>query len=128
LWTLPDGLGWALATVCGLGLLFTWWARVSIGSLWSAAVSLKQGHSVVQSGAYGLVRHPIYTGLIIAAVAQSIIIGQAANLAGAVLLTVGFWLKARLEEHFLSEGLDSSTYADYRRRTPMLIPLWPLKT
>ena len=128
LWTLPDGLGWALATVCGLGLLFTWWARASIGSLWSAAVSLKQGHSVVQSGAYGLVRHPIYTGLIIAALAQAIIIGQAANLAGAVLLTVGFWLKARLEERFLSEGLDSSAYADYRRRTPMLIPLWPVKT
>lgn len=128
LWTLPDGLAWVFAAVCGAGLLVTWWARVKMGSLWSAAVSLKEGHSVVQSGPYRLVRHPIYTGLIIAALAQAMIIGQAANLTGAVLLTVGFWLKARLEERFLSEGLGGSAYADYRRRTPMLIPLWPLKT
>jgi len=128
LWTLPEGVDWVFAAVCGSGLLFTWWARVTIGSLWSAAVSRKDGHSVVQSGPYGLVRHPIYTGLIIAALAQAIIIGQAANLTGALLLTVGFWLKARLEERFLSEELGGSAYADYRRRTPMLIPLWPLKT
>lgn len=127
LWTLPKGLGWVLATVCGLGLLFTWWARVTIGSLWSAAVSRKEEHTVVQSGPYGLVRHPIYTGLIIAALAQAIIIGQTANLTGALLLTVGFWLKARLEERFLSEALGGSAYADYRSRTPMLIPLWPMK-
>lgn len=128
LWALPEGIGWAFAAVCGSGLLFTWWARVAIGSLWSAAVSRKEGHSIVQSGPYGLVRHPIYTGLIIAALAHAIIIGQAANLTGALLLTVGFWLKARLEERFLSEELSSSAYADYRRRTPMLVPLWPLKT
>lgn len=128
MWTLPKGVGWVFATVCGSGLLFTWWARVTIGSLWSAAVSRKAGHKVIQSGPYGLVRHPIYTGLIIAALAQAMIIGQAANLTGALLLTVGFWLKARLEERFLSEELGGSAYADYRRRTPMLIPLWPLKT
>lgn len=127
LWNLPEGLGWVLATVCGAGLLVTWWARVTIGSLWSAAVSLKEGHSVVQSGPYRLVRHPIYTGLIIAALAHAIVIGQATNLTGALLLTVGFWLKARLEERFLSEALGASAYADYRRKTPMLIPLWPLK-
>lgn len=74
-------------------------------------MSRKEGHSVVQRGPYRLVRHPIYAGLIIAAVAQAIIIGQAANLTGALLLTVGFWLKARLEERFLSDALGA--YAEY---------------
>jgi protein-S-isoprenylcysteine O-methyltransferase Ste14 len=49
---------------------------------------------------------------------------MAANLAGAVLMAVGFWLKARLEERFLGQEL-AATYPDYRRRTPMLVPFWP---
>jgi protein-S-isoprenylcysteine O-methyltransferase Ste14 len=127
LWRLPDAAGWALAAACGAGLLFTWWARVSLGSLWSGSVTRKDDHSVIQSGPYGLVRHPIYTGLILAAVAQAVLIGQAANLAGALLMAFGFWLKARLEERFLSQELGPAAYADYRRRTPMLVPFWPAR-
>ena len=127
LWRLADVAGWGLAGVCGTGLLFTWWARISLGSLWSGSVSRKVDHSVIQSGPYGLVRHPIYTGLIVAAVAQGILIGMAANLAGALLMAFGFWLKARLEERFLDRELGPDAYANYRRRTPMLIPFWPVK-
>jgi protein-S-isoprenylcysteine O-methyltransferase Ste14 len=127
LWRLPDAAGWVLAGVCGAGLLFTWWARVSLGSLWSGSVSRKDDHTVIQSGAYGLVRHPIYTGLIAAALAHAILIGQVANLAGALLMGFGFWLKARLEERFLSQELGAATYSEYRRRTPMLVPFWPVR-
>jgi protein-S-isoprenylcysteine O-methyltransferase Ste14 len=80
---------------------------------------------VIQGGPYRLVRHPIYTGLIIAAVAQGALIGMAANLVGALLMAFGFWLKARLEERFLSKELGAATYSEYRRRTPMLVPFWP---
>jgi protein-S-isoprenylcysteine O-methyltransferase Ste14 len=127
LWRLPDLVCWSLAGVCGAGLVFTWWARVSLGSLWSGSVSRKDDHTVIQSGPYRLVRHPIYTGLIIAAVAQGVLIGQIANLAGALLMTFGFWLKARLEERFLSQELGAAAYSDYRRRTPMLVPFWPAR-
>jgi protein-S-isoprenylcysteine O-methyltransferase Ste14 len=82
---------------------------------------------VIQSGPYHLVRHPIYTGLIVAALAQGVLIGMAANLVGAVLVGLGFWLKARLEERFLSQELGAATYAEYRRRTPMLVPFWPAR-
>jgi protein-S-isoprenylcysteine O-methyltransferase Ste14 len=88
-------------------------------------VSAKENHVVVRSGPYGLVRHPIYTGLILAAFAQAIEVGQAANLVGAVLFSLGLWLKARLEERFLGQELGADAYADYRRRIPMLIPFWP---
>jgi protein-S-isoprenylcysteine O-methyltransferase Ste14 len=127
LWRLPDVANWALAGACAAGLLFTWWARVSLGSLWSGSVSRKDDHIVIQSGPYRLVRHPIYTGLILAALALAIQIGQAANLLGALLMAFGFWLKARLEERFLNQELGSDAYADYRRRTPMLIPFWPVQ-
>ena len=127
LWRLPDAVGWVLAGVCAVGLLFTWWARIWLGALWSGSVSRKANHTVVQTGPYRLVRHPIYTGLILAALALALQIGMAANLIGALLVAFGFWLKARLEERFLSQELGAEAYADYRRRTPMLIPFWPAR-
>ena len=126
LWRLPVAAGWLVAGVCGAGLLFTWWARVSLGSLWSGSVSRKDDHVVIQSGPYRLVRHPIYTGLIAAALAQAALIGMAANFCGALLIAFGLWLKARLEERFLARELGPASYADYRRRTPMLVPFWPV--
>jgi protein-S-isoprenylcysteine O-methyltransferase Ste14 len=127
LWRLPDVAGWALAGACAAGLLFTWWARVSLGSLWSGSVGRKDDHTVIQTGPYRLVRHPIYTGLILAAFAQAIQIGMAANLLGALLMAFGLWLKARLEERFLSQELGAAAYSDYKRRTPMLAPFWPAR-
>jgi protein-S-isoprenylcysteine O-methyltransferase Ste14 len=98
---------------------------VTLGDLWSSAVSRKENHVIVEKGPYGLVRHPIYTGLIVAAFATAIAVGTAPALAGAALMSLGFWMKARLEERFLSAQLGEAAYADYRRRTPMLAPFWP---
>jgi protein-S-isoprenylcysteine O-methyltransferase Ste14 len=125
LWELPDWAGWAMTGLCAAGFAFTWWARLTLGDLWSSSVSRKQDHEIVQDGPYGLVRHPIYTGLILAAFSLAVQIGGLANLIGAALLAFGFWLKARLEERFLSAELGEGAYADYRRRTPMLAPFWP---
>ena len=128
LWRLPSAAAWAVAGACAAGLLFTWWARISLGSLWSGSVTRKDDHTVIQSGPYRVVRHPIYTGLIVAAFAHAVVIGQVANLAGALLMTFGFWLKARLEERFLSQELGAEAYAEYRRSTPMLVPFWPARS
>jgi len=126
LWTVPGAFGWAVAALCGVGLLFTWWARVALGSLWSGSVSRKDAHTIVSTGAYGLVRHPIYTGLIVAAASHAVLVGQVANLAGAGLMAFGLWLKARFEERFLAAELGDAAYAEYSRRTPMLVPFWPI--
>jgi protein-S-isoprenylcysteine O-methyltransferase Ste14 len=125
LWTWSPDVQWVFTGLIALGLGFTWWARVTIGSLWSGSVVSKEGQAVVRSGPYGIVRHPIYTGILLGSFAGAIQIGQAANLVGAGLLSLGFWLKARLEERFLSVELGDA-YADYRRRTPMLAPFWPI--
>ncbi len=125
LWRLPLSAAWALTALCAAGFVFTWWARLTLGDLWSSGVARKEGHVVIESGPYGLVRHPIYTGLIASAFALALQTGMLVSLVGTVLLAFGFWMKARLEERLLGETLGPA-YADYRRRTPMLAPFWPV--
>jgi protein-S-isoprenylcysteine O-methyltransferase Ste14 len=125
LWRLPLWGDWALVAVAAAGFAFTWWARVTLGDLWSSSVSRKENHVIIETGPYGLVRHPIYTGLIAAAFATAVEVGSAQALVGAALMSFGFWMKARLEERFLMAELGEIAYADYRRRTPMLAPFWP---
>jgi protein-S-isoprenylcysteine O-methyltransferase Ste14 len=104
------------------GFAFAWWARLHLGALWSGTVTRKQDHRVIDTGPYRFVRHPIYTGLITSAFATASAAGYWEMLAGACLIMLGFWLKARLEESFLIEGLGEAEYAAYRARVPMLIP------
>jgi protein-S-isoprenylcysteine O-methyltransferase Ste14 len=125
LWRLPEGVSWAMTGLVVAGLLFTWWARISLGSRWSSMVGRKEGHDLVATGPYAIVRHPIYTGLILAGFALAVQCGGALNLIGAGIATLGLWLKARLEERFLSQELDTGAYDAYRGRAPMLVPFWP---
>jgi protein-S-isoprenylcysteine O-methyltransferase Ste14 len=125
LWRLPGPVDWAATGVVLAGIAFAWWARLSLGSLWSGTVTRKEGHVLVRDGPYRLVRHPIYTGLILSLAALAVQIGLAAGLIGVAIMTFGFWLKARLEERFIVAAVGEEAYADFRRQTPMLIPFWP---
>ena len=126
LWRLPQWARWLTVLVEAAGFGFTWWARITLGDLWSSQVSRKEGHHIIETGPYGLVRHPIYTGLIVAAFATAVEVGSAQALAGAALISFGFWMKARLEERFLMAELGEGAYAGYQRRIPMLAPFWPM--
>ena len=68
-------------------------------------------------------RHPIYTGIIIASVATAAMRGTAVAWLGACVMTSGWVIKARLEEEFLREQLGAKAYGEYARRVPMLAPL-----
>jgi protein-S-isoprenylcysteine O-methyltransferase Ste14 len=125
-WDFPLAVEWLLTGLVALGLAFTWWARLTLGDLWSSAVTRKEAHVVVRRGPYRLVRHPIYTGLIFALLSLATQIGRPAAIGGALLMALGFSLKARLEERFLSAELGEA-YAEFRRATPMLIPFWPIR-
>jgi protein-S-isoprenylcysteine O-methyltransferase Ste14 len=122
LWDVGYAGAYALAALTLAGILFAWWARIHIGRLWSGSITRKQDHHVVDTGPYALVRHPIYTGLILALLATAVAQATANALAGAVLLRFGFWLKARAEERFLTTELGAGAYGAYRRRVPMLVP------
>jgi protein-S-isoprenylcysteine O-methyltransferase Ste14 len=110
--------GW-LVTV--LGMLFSIWARVTLGRNWSGTVVLKEGQELISAGPYALVRHPIYTGLLIALAGTALYDGRVRALVGLALFAIGFTLKARAEEALL-EGEFGDEYRSYRASTPMLIP------
>ena len=122
LWRTPITLAWSLVVVVIAGLLFTWWARIHLGRLWSSSVTRKAGHRVVDTGPYGIVRHPIYTGIILASVATAALRGTAFAWLGFCVMTSGWVIKARLEEEFLREQLGAEAYGEYARRVPMLTP------
>ena len=124
LWFLPYKAVWPVIGVIALGFLFSWWARIWLGSLWSGQVTKKEDHRVVDTGPYAIVRHPIYTGILLAVYATAALKGTVPGLAGAAIITLGLWMKARLEERFLREELGGD-YDTYRTRVPMLMPLGP---
>jgi protein-S-isoprenylcysteine O-methyltransferase Ste14 len=127
LWSFAPVVGYALAAVVLAGLAFTWWGRLYLGRMWSSSVTRKADHHVVDSGPYAIVRHPIYTGIILGCLATAVELGTALALAGALVIWVGFWIKARLEERFLGVQLGEGAYDAYRRKVPMLIPFWPAR-
>jgi protein-S-isoprenylcysteine O-methyltransferase Ste14 len=116
---------YVLAALTLAGCLFTWWARIHLGRFWSNAITRKEGHRVIDTGPYGLVRHPIYTGLIGAMIATGIAVGTATALLGTALIALGLWQKARMEEGFLTSELGADAYGPYCRRVPMLVPFLP---
>jgi protein-S-isoprenylcysteine O-methyltransferase Ste14 len=122
LWPVASIIGWLLACLVICGFLFTWWARIHLGQLWSSSVTRKEHHHVVDSGPYAIVRHPIYTGLLLAIIATVLLRVTIITLTGSALIAAGIYVKARVEEEFLRQQLGES-YDAYARRVPMLLPL-----
>src|SRR5882672_2561332 len=88
LWRTPVPAAWGMIAAACAGLLFTWWARVHLGRLWSSSVGRKADHRVVDTGPYGIVRHPIYTGITLASLATAAMRGTAAAWLGAAVMTL----------------------------------------
>src|SRR5258708_2428778 len=112
---------WIGAAVVATGLAFAVWARVFLGKNWSGTVTIKQDHELVRGGPYSLVRHPIYTGILIAFVGTAIARGEWRGLLAVVLVFAAFWRKLKLEERWLGETFGES-YAKYRAEVSALIP------
>jgi protein-S-isoprenylcysteine O-methyltransferase Ste14 len=121
-WRPGLGLAWLCLVLMVIGFAFAWWARIHLGRLWSGRITRKSGHRIVESGPYALVRHPIYTGLLLAVLATMVVKGTLPGIAGAVLILVSVVMKAKLEETFLRGELGEAAYDDYRSRVPMLVP------
>jgi len=125
LWQFGNLGVYVLAVLVVAGISFTWWGRIHLGRFWSNAITHKEGHRVIDTGPYALVRHPIYTGLIAGMLVTGIAVGTVTAMLGAVLISLGMGLKARMEEGFLTQELGADAYGSYCRRVPMLIPFLP---
>jgi protein-S-isoprenylcysteine O-methyltransferase Ste14 len=112
----------ALPTLVALGVALTAagaafciLARLYLGQNWSATATIKQDHELIRSGPYGLVRHPIYTGQLIAVIGTATAFGELRDLLALPLALLGFWRKVRSEERLLMSNF-GDRYADYRRQ------------
>jgi protein-S-isoprenylcysteine O-methyltransferase Ste14 len=108
-------------TLTAIGIAFAVWARFYIGQNWSSAVSIKVGHQLVRTGPYAWVRHPIYSGLLLAMIGTALALRESRGLLATGLLWVAFWMKSRMEEGFMLKAFGSA-YEDYSRSTGALVP------
>ena len=111
------GLGLVLFAV---GLGFAIWARVHIGRNWGTPMTQKEDPELVTSGPYHLVRHPIYSGILVAGVGTAVALSWL-WLTAVVLAGIYFLYSATVEERFMTEQFPDS-YPVYRRSTKMLVP------
>jgi protein-S-isoprenylcysteine O-methyltransferase Ste14 len=115
---------WVFGIAAGLtaaGLLFTVWARAYLGTNWSGTVTIKEGHELITSGPYALVRHPIYTGLLLAFVGSAMAIGEWRAVLAFAVASLALWRKLWLEERWMHERFGEA-YQAYCRRVPALMP------
>ena len=113
-------LGVIGAVVFATGLALALWARGQLGRNWGMPMTQKQDAELITSGPYAWIRHPIYSGLLIALVGTAL----ATNLIGLAVAAVAgvyFYYAASVEERNLTETFPAA-YPQYRSRTKMLIP------
>lgn len=113
-----SSLGLAL---CLAGLLYSVWARRVLGSNWSSVVTVKDQHQLIQRGPYAYTRHPIYTGILSAALGTALVAGQWRALLGLACLAAAFQLKLSVEERFMREQF-GERYDAYAARVKRLLP------
>ena len=111
------GVGVALFA---LGLVFAVWARLHIGRNWGTPMTEKDEPELVTSGPYRLVRHPIYSGILVAGAGTAVALSWP-WLVAVALAAVYFLYSASVEERYLTEQFPDA-YPAYKRSTKMLLP------
>ncbi len=107
--------------MAALGLSLAIWARLHLAHNWSGAVALKSDQQLVQTGPYGLVRHPIYSGLLLAVAGSALAIGKLGAAIAVPIMAAAYWRKLRIEERVLI-GAFGEAYESYSRRVGALLP------
>lgn len=120
---IPTGLNLYLvgAGLVAAGLAFSVWARRHLGRNWSGTVTIKQDHELVRDGPYRYVRHPIYTGLLLAFVGCAIARNEWRVVLALAVIYAGFWRKLKLEERWMTDQFGDA-YRHYVTDVPALIP------
>jgi protein-S-isoprenylcysteine O-methyltransferase Ste14 len=112
-----EGVGLAIFV---LGLALAVWARIYLGRNWGMPMSEKDDPELVTAGPYRRIRHPIYSGIILAMVGTTVAVSLYWLIA-VVLLGAYFVYSAVMEERYLAK-LFPDAYPRYKQSTKMLIP------
>ncbi len=115
-------------TMEAIGLAFTWagiglavWARYHLGQYWSGRITLKEGHELIRTGPYARLRHPIYTGLDLAAIGSALVINRWRCVFAVCIIMIGFAIKAKREEALLAAQFGEA-FKKHVRHTGFLLP------
>jgi len=111
-----------------LGVVFTWtgiglavWARFHLAEYWSARITIKEDHQLIRTGPYSHLRHPIYSGLILATIGTALVIDEWRCLLGVCLVMVGYCFKASREETMLARQFGDA-FREHQKHAGFLIP------
>ncbi|HXW55651.1 MAG TPA: isoprenylcysteine carboxylmethyltransferase family protein [Candidatus Cybelea sp.] len=121
-WVRP--LGAALAWI---GIALAIWARHHIGRYWSGSVSLRTDHQLIRTGPYSRIRHPIYTGILMALAGTVLVIGRYRGLLAFALILAGFIWKSKREEKLLASEFGPA-FEEHKRLTGFFLPRWSQPT
>jgi protein-S-isoprenylcysteine O-methyltransferase Ste14 len=111
-----------LGVVCtwaGIGLAI--WARYHLAEYWSARITIKEDHQLIRTGPYTHLRHPIYSGLVLATIGSTLVIDEWRCVLGTCLVLTGYCLKARKEETMLCQQFGDA-FREHQKHTGFLIP------
>ena len=114
-------LGATGVVLCALGVGLALWARVHLGRNWGMPMSTKENPELVTTGPYAFVRHPIYTGISLAAFGTALVGGTLGNALGFTLIVVSLCSKGLMEERLMRVEFGAA-YVDYRRGVKFIIP------
>ena len=112
---------WIGAAITACGLLFAIWSRHHLGANWSQEVTVKKDHELITSGPYALVRHPIYTGLLLGTIGSAVARGEWRGLLAVAIVFSELWRKLKLEEKWMRAQF-GEPYEAYCRRVKALVP------
>jgi protein-S-isoprenylcysteine O-methyltransferase Ste14 len=113
--------GWIGVALTAAGVAIAFWARWHLGANWSGVVTLKEGHELIRTGPYRTIRHPIYTGILLALLGTAVAVGEVRGLLAVAIAWLSFYVKARKEESFLTQEFGDS-FAEHCRHTGMFLP------
>jgi protein-S-isoprenylcysteine O-methyltransferase len=107
--------------LCAAGIAFAIWGRRLLGANWSTSPSVREGHQLITSGPYGWVRHPIYTGVLIALLGTALVSTILWWIVFAASCLI-FLYRVHAEEKLMVTQFPEQ-YPEYKKRTKALIPL-----
>jgi protein-S-isoprenylcysteine O-methyltransferase Ste14 len=114
-------VAWLGVLLTAAGVAVSLWARWHLGSNWSGVVTLKEGHELIRNGPYRVIRHPIYTGILLALLGTVMAMGEVRGLLGLAIAWLSFYVKARREESFLVHEFGEEFEA-HVKQTGMFLP------
>ena len=109
------------AALTAIGVAFAIWARYHLGKYWSASVALREGHQLIRTGPYARIRHPIYTGMLLAVFGTALAESRYRALVAFVIVLLGLAWKAKSEEALLASQFGAE-FEEHRRHTGFLLP------